>query len=201
MQRQVEIRSFTMAASRTITFVTGNAKKLEEFTKILGTSFPHAVQANGLDLPEYQGTPEEVTREKCSEAARRIEGPVIVEDTSLCFKALGGLPGPYIKWFLKELGPDGLPRLLADFEDKTATAVCIFGFCEGAGKEVRLFEGRTEGEVVRTPRGPRDFGWDPIFQPEGFDKTYAELAAEVKNSISHRGRAMEKLKKFLVEEL
>ena len=153
----------TMASKRTITFVTGNAKKLEEFTKILGTNFPHAVHANGLDLPEYQGTPEEVTREKCSEAARRIEGPVIVEDTSLCFKALGGLPGPYIKWFLKELGPDGLPRLLADFEDKSATAVCMFGFCEGAGKEVLLFEGRTEGEVVRSPRGPRDFGWDPIF--------------------------------------
>ena len=55
--------------------------------------------------------------------------------------------------------------------------------------------------MVRSPRGPRDFGWDPIFQPEGFDKTYAELSAEVKNSISHRGRAMEKLKKFLTEEL
>ena len=90
--------------SKTITFVTGNAKKLEEFVAILGQSFPHRVVSNGLDLPEYQGTPEEVCREKCREAARHIRGPVLVEDTCLCFNALGGLPGPYIKWFLKNLG-------------------------------------------------------------------------------------------------
>ena len=53
--------------------------------------------SQNVDLPEYQGTPEEVVREKCLEAARRIQGPVIVEDTCLCFNALGGLPGPYIK--------------------------------------------------------------------------------------------------------
>jgi inosine triphosphate pyrophosphatase len=188
------------AASRTITFVTGNAKKLEEFTRILGSGFPHTITANGLDLPEYQGTPEEVCREKCLEAARRVRGPVIVEDTCLCFTALGGLPGPYIKWFLTALGPDGLPRLLADWEDKSAHALCMFGYSAGEGAPVRLFEGRTDGSIV-TPRGKRDFGWDPVFQPDGFQLTYAELEADIKNSISHRGRAMEKLKKFLIEEL
>ena len=60
--------------------------------------------------------------------SRRISGPVIVEDTSLCFNALGGLPGVYIKWFLKNLGPDGLPRLISDWEDKSASAVCMFAF-------------------------------------------------------------------------
>ena len=83
------------AASRTITFVTGNAKKLEEFRRILGPDFPHKAVSSGLDLPEYQGTPQEVVTEKCREAARRVEGPVIVEDTSLCFSALGGLPGSH----------------------------------------------------------------------------------------------------------
>ena len=122
---------------------------------------------------------------------------MIVEDTCLCFTALGGLPGPYIKWFLKELGPDGLPRLLADFEDKSAAALCMFGYCEGEGQEVKLFEGRTPGKIVSPPRGSRDFGWDPVFQPEGFEQTYAELEADVKNGISHRGRAMEKLMAFL----
>ena len=94
------------------------------------------VVSSGLDLPEYQGSPEEVVTEKCREAARRVAGPVVVEDTSLCFTALGGLPGPYIKWFLKSLGPDGLPRLIADWEDKSAQAVCMFGYSEGAGQEV-----------------------------------------------------------------
>jgi inosine triphosphate pyrophosphatase len=61
-----------------------------------------------IDLPEYQGTPEVVCREKCKEAAKLVGGPVIVEDTCLCFNALNGLPGPYIKWFLDALKPDGL---------------------------------------------------------------------------------------------
>ena len=118
-------------SQKVITFVTGNAKKLEEFRAILGSSFPHSLVSRDVDLPEYQGSPEEVVREKCREAARRIAGPVIVEDTSLGFMALGGLPGVYIKWFLKTLGPDGLPRLIADWEDKTASAVCMFGYSEG----------------------------------------------------------------------
>ncbi len=66
------------------------------------------VTSQDIDLPEYQGTPEEVAREKCKLAAKHVKGPVIVEDTSLCFNALGGMPGPYIKWFLKEIGPTGL---------------------------------------------------------------------------------------------
>lgn len=60
-----------------------------------------------IDLPEFQGEPDEICREKCLEAAKHISGPVIIEDTCLCFNALGGMPGPYIKWFLKALGPAG----------------------------------------------------------------------------------------------
>ena len=71
----------------------------------------------------------------------------------------------------------------------------MFGFSEGAGQEVKVFEGKTDGTIV-TPRGKRDFGWDPVFQPDGFDQTYAELDSKVKNSISHRGRALEKLKEY-----
>ncbi len=99
-----------MSGRKTITFVTGNAKKLEEFVSILGSDFPHSVTSSKVDLPEYQGTPEEVCTEKCKEAARRVGGPVIVEDTCLCFNALGGMPGPYIKWFLEPLGPKGLHK-------------------------------------------------------------------------------------------
>ncbi len=105
-----------MAARKTISFVTGNAKKLEEFIAILGPNFAHDIISKKIDLPEYQGSPEEVCREKCKEAAKSIQGPVIIEDTCLCFNAMGGLPGPYIKWFLKELGPDGLPKLLTAWE-------------------------------------------------------------------------------------
>ncbi|ROL55557.1 Inosine triphosphate pyrophosphatase [Anabarilius grahami] len=140
-------------------------------------------------VPEYQGEPDEISIQKCQEAARQVEGPVLVEDTCLCFRALGGLPGPYIKWFLDKLKPEGLYKLLAGFEDKSAWALCTFAFCAGKEEPVQLFRGITEGRIVE-PRGPRDFGWDPCFQPDGYEKTYAELPKEVKNSISHRYRAL-----------
>ncbi|PKK27385.1 inosine triphosphatase (nucleoside triphosphate pyrophosphatase) [Columba livia] len=144
----------------------------------------------------YQGEPDEISVQKCREAARQVRGPVIVEDTCLCFNALGGLPGPYIKWFLEKLKPEGLYKLLAGFEDKSAYALCTFAFSTGNPEEpVKLFKGQTHGLIVE-PRGPRDFGWDPCFQPDGYNQTYAELPKAVKNSISHRYRALSELSAF-----
>ncbi|KAH8287913.1 hypothetical protein KR018_006972 [Drosophila ironensis] len=175
--------------SKPITFVTGNAKKLEELVAILGPSFPRTIVSKKIDLPELQGEIDEIAIKKCKEAARQVKGPVLVEDTSLCFNALEGLPGPYIKWFLEKLKPEGLYRLLHGWEDKSAKAVCTFGYCDGEDAEPQLFQGITEGDIVE-PRGPRDFGWDPVFQPKGYDKTYAELPKAEKNTISHRYRAL-----------
>ncbi|KAJ3599913.1 hypothetical protein NHX12_033867 [Muraenolepis orangiensis] len=79
--------------------------------------------------------------------------------------------------------------MLAGFEDKSAWALCTFAFSAGKEEPVQLFRGITEGRIV-DPRGPRDFGWDPCFQPDGYEKTYAELPKEVKNTISHRYRAL-----------
>lgn len=175
-----------------VTFVTGNAKKLAEVAAILGSggTLPFALTSAAVDLPELQGDPADVARAKCRLAAERLAGPALVEDTSLCFNALGGLPGVYIKWFLEALGHDGLNRLLAGWADKSAYAQCIFAFAEGPGVEPLVFVGRTPGRVV-PPRGPpASFGWDPVFQPDGFEETYAEMAPEVKHSISHRGRAL-----------
>ncbi|KAI8907926.1 inosine triphosphate pyrophosphatase [Gorgonomyces haynaldii] len=172
-------------------FVTGNQNKLREVKQILDMD----IGSVKLDLPELQGTPQQITLAKAKEAARLVNGRVIVEDTCLCFNALNGLPGPYIKWFLESLKPEGLYKLLAGFEDKTAYALCTFGYCED-GKEPILFEGRTNGTIVM-PRGPTDFGWDPVFQPDGFQETYAEMDKQVKNTISHRYRALEKLQHFL----
>lgn len=100
------------------------------------------------------------------------------------------------KWFLIKAGNKGLYKMLADFPDKSAHALCLFCYCAGPGEPVHTFEGRTEGRIV-SPRGPQHFGWDPIFEPEGFDKTYAELPSEVKNVISHRRRALYKVHHFL----
>lgn len=115
----------------------------------------------------------------------------------MAFNALNGLPGPYIKWFLDKLGPEGLHKLLAGFDDKTGKAICTFAYTSGENSEVLLFQGITTGTIV-APRGTRDFGWDPIFQPDGFDKTYGELPKETKNQISHRFRALDKLREYFL---
>jgi inosine triphosphate pyrophosphatase len=183
--------------SQEITFVTGNAKKLEEVRAILGADdLPVRITSQKVDLPELQGEPEEISAEKCRLAAEQVGGPVMVEDTSLCFNALNGLPGPYIKWFLDKTGHVGLNNLLAAYEDKSAYAQCIFAFCSGPGAEVRTFTGRTPGCIVPA-RGPTDFGWDPIFQPEGYAVTYAEMEKAEKNKISHRYRSLAELQGFL----
>eukprot|EP00899_Mesostigma_viride_P016504 jgi/Mesvir1/24855/Mv22091-RA.1 len=173
---------------RAVTFVTGNVNKLREVEAILGDAVPLRNQM--INLPELQGEPEEISRQKCRLAAQQIHGPVLVEDTCLCFNALKGLPGPYVKWFLDKLGPAGLVQLLAGFEDKTGYALCIFSFVEDETKEPIAFVGRCDGTIV-PPRGPTNFGWDPIFQPLGYDQTYAEMSKEAKNAISHRKRSLD----------
>ncbi|PUZ38807.1 hypothetical protein GQ55_9G225400 [Panicum hallii var. hallii] len=172
---------------KAVTFVTGNAKKLEEVRAILGSSIPF--QSLKLDLPELQGEPEDISKEKARMAASQVNGPVLVEDTCLCFNALKGLPGPYIKWFLEKIGHEGLNNLLKAYEDKSAFAMCIFSLALGPGEEPITFVGKTVGKIVPA-RGPSDFGWDPVFQPDGFEQTYAEMPKSVKNEISHRGKAL-----------
>ncbi|PWW73937.1 inosine triphosphate pyrophosphatase [Tuber magnatum] len=152
---------------RTLCFVTGNASKLAEVSAILATS-GIKIQSRALDLPELQGNIEDISKHKAKQAAEAIGGPVLVEDTCLCFNALKGLPGPYVKWFIKGVGHEGL--------------------------EPVLFQGRTDGKIVPA-RGLARFGWDPIFEYKG--QTYAEMDKAVKNSISHRFKALEMLRKWM----
>jgi len=177
-----------------IIFVTGNKNKLREVREMMGEGLE--IEAQQIDLPEYQGEPLQIASQKARTAYEILKLPVIVEDTGLCFNALGGLPGPYIKWFLDRVGPSGLHKMLQGFVDKSGYAQCIFAYFDESLKEPVLFDGRCKGSIVE-PRGPTHFGWDPIFQPEGFDLTFAEMGATEKKSISHRGRAFRQLKDFL----
>ena len=97
------------------------------------------------------------------------------------------------------MGHDGLNKLLAGYEDHSAVARTTFAFCAGPGAEVRLFDGCTPGKIV-PPRGPTDFGWDPVFEPDGYTTTYAEMDKVEKNKISHRYRALAKLQEYLREQ-
>lgn len=174
-----------------VIFVTGNQGKLSEVRLVLPD-----VQNINLDLAEIQGSPQEVAIDKCKKAALQLGCACLVEDTSLCFNALNGLPGVYIKHFLEAVGNQGLNDLIQAFPDKSAYALCTFAYSAGPGHTPILFEGRTDGTIV-PPQGKKMFGWDPIFKPNGFQVTYAEMDSETKNSISHRGKALAKMSEFL----
>ena len=177
-----------------ITLITGNAGKLREF-QILLQGVP--VVSRKIDLPELQGTTEYIATEKCKVAADIVGGPVLIDDTSLSFSAFGGLPGPYIKWFIDGMPLQDVVKMLTGFDDKRANAVCTLAYCDGPGHPVRIFEGIHQGHIV-DPRGKGGFGWDAIFQPTDYNGlTYAETPTDVKLANSYRTRASELLKEYL----
>lgn len=158
---------------------------------------PHIEQLE-MDLPEIQELDaHKIIASKLFEArtALRHGSSFIVEDTSLYFDGLNGLPGPFIKWFLQTIGDKGLYKLAQSFGNFNCVAKTIIGYTDEKGT-IEFFEGETRGTVVE-PKVEAKFGWDAIFLPEGSDKTYAELTFEEKNEISQRRKAVEKLKNYL----
>lgn len=104
--------------------------------------------------------------------------------------------GPYIKWFLKSLGPFGCQRLLDSWNDKTATAICTFAYTSNESPDIVLFRGRTHGEIVY-PRGVIEhLNWYCLFKPNDSYKTFSEMTSDQLKLISHRSRALSELKKY-----
>ncbi len=156
-------------------FVTGNQHKADYLARMLGVELEH----RKLDLDEIQSTSlEEIVEHKVRQAYHLAGQPVIVEDVGLRFAALGGLPGPFIKFFVEaEDGLGHLCRMLDGFDDRTAHAECVYGYYDG--DRVELFRGGLDGVIVEYPRGEGGYGWDKIFAPSGYNgKTRAELNVE-----------------------
>lgn len=186
-----------------IIFATNNRHKLEEAQAILGEEFK-LVSPKDLnlfdDIPETADTLDGNAHIKASYLWERFHRPCFADDTGLEVDALDGAPGVYSARYagedhnpknntlklLKEL--DGIKQRGARF--RTVVALIIDG-------TVYYFEGILRGEIALVPSGNGGFGYDPVFTPEGYSKTLAELTSEEKNRISHRGLAMRELSKFL----
>jgi len=184
-----------MSRNPTIYFATGNKDKFREAKEILKDFNIKQIKIN---LPELQGHPEEVAKEKAKLAYKAIKKPVFVDDTGLAFNALNGMPGIYIKHFLHAIGQKGLVNLLKGFKDKSAIAFASIGYCDGKHTEVLI--GSCKGQIV-TPKSKGygfGFGWDPIFKPEGHKDTFATMPSSEKNKISHRKDVLNKLRTFLI---
>jgi non-canonical purine NTP pyrophosphatase (RdgB/HAM1 family) len=176
-----------------ITFITGNQNKADFLAKHVGVPIAH----HKLDLDEIQSLdPHEVVEHKVRQAYDVLHSLVLVEDAGLVFTAMGRLPGTYIKWFIEELGYDGLLRMANSLPEQTAIGRVVYGLYDGTN--LHYFEGEMRGHIATEARdGGRGFGFDPIFINDGYDKTRAQMTEEEYDSTSYRTPAITKLREFL----
>jgi inosine triphosphate pyrophosphatase len=176
----------------TLFFLTGNKNKLDEVRRIIPE-----IKQKDIDLPEIQEIDaHKIIKEKLIQALKSSAtgDEFVVEDTSLYLDCLNGLPGPLIKWFLTTIKNEGLYEICKRFDNYNAEAKTLVGYSKGS--EIKFFEGTAKGKITR-PEIPTSFGWDSIFIPDGFEKTFAEMSREEKNKISMRGLAFMKLREYL----
>lgn len=170
-----------------VVFVTSRAEKAWEAERLGFT-----IERLDVDLPEPQALdPSEVVEQKARSAYAMLSRPVLVEDSGLAIRAWGGFPGALVKWVESSAGVAALPRMLDAFEDRGATAICAIAYCDGG--EIITARGEAHGAIAAAPRGSGGFGWDTVFVPEGSDRTFAEMAPEEKDRVSHRRRAWDAL--------
>ncbi len=174
-----------------ITFITGNQHKADYMAKYLGFPVKHVK----IDLDELQSLElKEIVEHKVKQAYGIIQSPVIVEDVSLEFEALGKLPGPFIRFFVDTVPFENICAMLNSLSRK-ATARCMFGYYDGDILE--FFEGRMDGEIALKPAGSGGYGWDKIFIPQGYGVTRAELSEEDNKKTYLQIKPFAKLKEFL----
>lgn len=187
--------------SKEIIFITGNKHKLEEIQMMMSSCEGYKIVNQPIDLDELQEIDlKSIALHKLEQAKSLLPkgSRVFVEDTALVFNEFNGLPGAYIKWFVKSMGLKKVIKMLDSFEDKSAQAITTVAYSDENGKEY-IFQGITDGKIVDI-RGPTDFGWDAIFEPtqeQEKPQTYAEMDKIFKNKVSHRGKAFDKFKEHL----
>lgn len=189
-----------------IVFATNNKHKLDEIRNILGSSF-EVLSLNDLgchdDIPETGTTLEENARQKAQYIYDKYHCNVFADDTGLEVEALGGAPGVYSARYAGGEGHDSeanMTKLLKNLEGENnrnarfRTVIALI-----LNDSTFLFDGIVEGMIIKERRGGEGFGYDPIFQPQGYDMTFAELGNDIKNTISHRAKAVKALAKHLLK--
>lgn len=183
-----------------VCLVSSNKGKLREFEEVLQRSILSMPFIN----PEIQGTPRDIILAKAVSVTQIMEDTqeaskyvFLIEDTALMCNGLGGLPGPYVKEFQDKIGSKGIHDMLKFNDDKSCRALCSIALCR-LGHPIEIIERECNGTIVE-PDGSNGFGWDNIFKPDGYNVTFAQMDAETKNLISHRGQALNEVKKRLTE--
>lgn len=190
-----------------LVFATHNKNKFEEVKKLVpGTIDLVSLTDIGCfdDIPETGKTLEENAIIKADYITRNFKLSCFADDTGLLVDTLNGEPGIYSARYAgpQKNADDNMNKLLLELKFKTSrTARFKTIIALNINKECHLFEGIVEGEITTEKHGTKGFGYDPIFRPKGYEKTFAELSLEAKNEIGHRGKAIQKLLVYLQESI
>lgn len=177
-----------ISSSTNITLVTGNVGKIREFERMLGFK----LDREKIDLPEMQAIDiTEVSISKVDVAYEALRRPVLVDDTGLFIEAWNGLPGALVKWFLDSVGDVGITRMMEGETNRSARVMTSLAYKDSSHKFV--VTGEVKGVIADGPRGKNGFGYDSIFIPQGYSKTFAEMDSKEKDIVSMRARAVEAL--------
>ncbi len=179
---------------KVIFFATGNIHKFNEGRAVLRNHGLAAgmVREKTVDIQSDSLT--EIAATSAAEAFKRCHLPLIVEDAGLFIDALKGFPGPYAAYVYKTVGNQGLLKLMEGEKNRSATFRSAIAYCDNVNGETVCFEGEVQGEITCEERksDASAFGFDPIFQPQGTDRTFAEMNIAEKNGLSHRAKALQK---------
>lgn len=175
-----------------IFFATGNKDKIIEAQAILDIPIKIAT----IEVDEVQSMDlEYIARRKTEEAYRILQNPVITDDVGVFIEAWNGFPGPFAKFILDELGNDKILEMLAREANRNVIVRSAIGYHDG--KNVRVFIGEVRGTLALEQKGTDGWGFDPIIIPNGENQTFAEMGHDKKNQLSHRKKALDKLRIFL----
>ena len=192
-----------------IVFATNNQHKLQEIREILSPEFEIvSLKEIGCheDIPETGNTLEENALQKARYISERYHISCFADDTGLEVEALEGAPGVHSARYAEGTDHDSeanMTKLLRELEGKEnhqarfRTVIALIELGEDETENVHLFEGIVEGHISTERQGNEGFGYDPIFVPEGYEKSFAALGETIKNHISHRARAVKKLAEYL----
>mgnify|MGYP000340731061 FL=1 len=194
-----------MKQKQRLYLATQNQHKIEEIKDLLGDLFDiHTVFELGVsvEIPETGNTLQENSMQKAAYIAEHFQVTCLSDDSGLEVNALGGRPGVYSARYAGEPKDDAanVQKLLGELEgvsDRSARFVTVLTFHHQG--QYDCFEGEIQGQIASSPRGEHGFGYDPVFVPVGFDRTFAEMTMEEKNQMAHRARAMQKFKSFIDE--
>ena len=181
---------------RTVFFVTNNINKFSEARRVLA-EYKIAVGMLRVKTAEIQSDNlREIAQTSAQDAFKRCRLPVVVEDAGLFVDALCGFPGAYAAYVYSTIGNKGLLKLMENVEDRKAKFKSVIAYCDSYSAAPLCFEGEAAGKLTNEERrgnGKSSFGFDPVFQPSGSEKVFAEMTIEEKNVFSHRAKAFRKL--------